>query len=138
MTCFTVTITNDLDLDVTWLKDKFFHVHTVVTEGSSRFSSCTFPSSFKLTFGKYGTHTLTATTGGRLHHYGVANFFCGFTRMLERFKNTFRSWYTRYTSFFHGFLSRRFVPHFIYLLSRSTNKFDPVLCTNSREFSIFT
>ena len=138
MTCFPKAITHDLNFNMPRFNNKFLHVHGVITKRGRSLSASTVPCILQVVFARYSTHSFSTTTGSSFDHHGIANLFSSFDCVLKGRHNAFRSRYTGYASFFHCFLSRRFVSHFIDLVCGSTNKLDAMLSTDSREFGVFT
>ena len=50
MTGFSVRIAYNLNFDMSWFFNEFFHVHIVISKSSFRFLSCRIPSFFKFSF----------------------------------------------------------------------------------------
>ena len=138
MTCSSRTITNNLNLDMSWLLDKLFHIHGVITKGSCGFLSCRIPSFFKIFFFPDLAHSFSSTTCSSFKHYRVTNFFSRFHTVLKRVNKTFTSRNCWHSSQFHCSFSSSFIPHLFDHFWGSTNKFKVVFLTNFWKFCIFS
>ena len=137
MTSFSVLVSGNLNLDVTWLNNEFFHVNTIVSEGSTGFAFHHFPSALHFVFAVYHTHTLSTTACGSFQDNWINNSNSQLFRVVKTFNQSVATRNGRNTSIFHGLLCRRLVAHRVDHFRRSTNEFDSVFFTHLREGSVF-
>ena len=73
VTSFTKLISSNLDLDMSWLFDQFFHIHSAVSKSCNSFLDCRIPMFFQIFFFPNGSHSFSTTTGSCFDHHRITN-----------------------------------------------------------------
>src|SRR5690606_38662410 len=136
VTGFAVLVACNLDFNMPWFLNQFFHVHPTIAKRCNSFLDGRFPMLLKVFFLPHCSHTFSATTCGSFNHYGIAHFLGQLNCMLVRVNEAVRTRNTRNTSLLHCCLCIGLVAHTVYLFRCGTYKLNSVFLADSGKIGV--
>src|SRR5690606_41171458 len=121
MNCVTITISEYLNFDMTWLLQETFHIDRIITKPHFRITLCSLNRFQQGIDIFYDTHTTTTTARSGFYNQWETDLF-GFSECIVNRYGMAAARYCWYTSFFHGNNGRNLVPHLTYMFRTWTNK----------------
>ena len=137
VTGFSKRVANHLDLDMSWLFNKLFHIHPIVSKRGFGFLSCAIPRFLKIIFWPNCAHSFSSTTSCGFQHHGVSYFFGKFFTLCKVFNQSLRTGNCWHTRSFHCRLGCSLITHFADHIGWCADKLNLVFVTDFGKLGIF-